>query len=341
MSLQAPLDTRPHASTARVAVAALAFCCIGWGLSFPVMQISTHALERAIAASGTTLDGGAVRLKLATTATFNAWRFALAAAAFALLSMAQRRRPAHADLRGGAGVGLFLGLGMFMQLAGLQYALPSVSSFLTALPVVLAPLAQAWLLRRPPGRQTWLAVAIALLGIGVLWRANPQAVAAHTLTSPPPLPHLGEILTVLGSFLFTAQILTLDRVGKAAHPTHLTAAALATTALANLAGGLTLGAAPLYNLRLLSLLASDFTFLWSMATLVLFCSVVAMYLMNIHQPRVTPATASVIYCLEPVFATLFSVLLQTERLTPLTVAGGATILAAVLIVAQAPADDRD
>jgi drug/metabolite transporter (DMT)-like permease len=41
-----------------------------------------------------------------------------------------------------------------------------------------------------------------------------------------------------------------------------------------------------------------------------------------------------VYCLEPVFATLFSVLFQTERLTAATVLGGAVILAAVLLVAR-------
>jgi drug/metabolite transporter (DMT)-like permease len=41
----------------------------------------------------------------------------------------------------------------------------------------------------------------------------------------------------------------------------------------------------------------------------------------------------VVYCSEPLFALLFSVLLGTERLSALTLAGGAAVLGAVLLVA--------
>jgi len=58
--------------------------------------------------------------------------------------------------------------------------------------------------------------------------------------------------------------------------------------------------------------------------------------MNTYQPRLNPATASVIYCLEPVFATLFSVLFKTEYLTATTVAGGAMILMGVMVVTRKP-----
>jgi drug/metabolite transporter (DMT)-like permease len=51
-----------------------------------------------------------------------------------------------------------------------------------------------------------------------------------------------------------------------------------------------------------------------------------------HPAHSTP-TPSVIYCSEPLFALLFSVLLGAERLTALTLTGGAAVLAAVLVVA--------
>ena len=55
--------------------------------------------------------------------------------------------------------------------------------------------------------------------------------------------------------------------------------------------------------------------------------------MNTFQPRVSPATASVAYCSEPLFAAMFSVLLGTEQLTALTLVGGGAVLVAVLTVA--------
>jgi drug/metabolite transporter (DMT)-like permease len=83
----------------------------------------------------------------------------------------------------------------------------------------------------------------------------------------------------------------------------------------------------------LAALASDRVVWWSLGSLVLFSSVLAVPLMNTYQPRVSPATASVAYCSEPLFALLFSVLLGTEQLTALTLVGGGAVLAAVLVVA--------
>jgi drug/metabolite transporter (DMT)-like permease len=55
--------------------------------------------------------------------------------------------------------------------------------------------------------------------------------------------------------------------------------------------------------------------------------------MNTFQPRVSPAIASVIYCTEPLFSTMFSLIFATEILTKLTVAGGLAVTASVLVIA--------
>jgi drug/metabolite transporter (DMT)-like permease len=82
-------------------------------------------------------------------------------------------------------------------------------------------------------------------------------------------------------------------------------------------------------------LVKDRQFIWTMTTLIVISSVLALHLMNIYQPRVSPAIASVVYCTEPLFSTLFSLVFATERLTQLTVAGGAVVIASVLVVADA------
>jgi drug/metabolite transporter (DMT)-like permease len=139
----------------------------------------------------------------------------------------------------------------------------------------------------------------------------------------PPVPLLGEALTVLG----------VDHLGHTANPIRLTSVMLLT------AGGMSLTAAALLNggelLRPATIagIAGDRTVWWSLGSLVLFSSVVAIPLMNSFQPKVSPATASVVYCSEPLFAAMFSVLLGAEHLTGLTVVGGGAVLVAVLTVA--------
>ena len=111
---------------------------------------------------------------------------------------------------------------------------------------------------------------------------------------------------------------------------------LLTSGVLSLLIGLVAGGAPMYRTPILSTLSHDRQFAVYFAGLVLVSSVLALQLMNTWQPRIAPATATVVYCLEPVFGTIFSILFGTETLVPSTVLGGAIILAAVVMVARGP-----
>lgn len=293
------------------------------------MQITSHALGGVILAA----RPGVPPLELAETATLNGWRFGAAASLYWILSRKHQRCYTRADLLGGASVGFFFGIGIFLQLLGLRYTVPSTSGFLTSLPVMFAPIAQASILRRPVGIRTWLAVAIAVVGISVLSQSNPDAATSGTLSQSPPLPYLGQMVTILASMLFTGQILSVDRFGKQASTARLTFLMLAVTGTINGIGGLCLGGHVFYSPRIFSGVLTSPAFMSSFLILVMMCSVVTNHVMNAYQPYVSPAAASVIYCLEPVFTTIFSIALRTERLSTITVVGGSIILFAVLIVA--------
>jgi drug/metabolite transporter (DMT)-like permease len=320
----------------RLAILILGLCCVAWGFSFPAMQISATVVERLVLHGNEVVQSLAQRLSL--RGGFNAWRFAIAGLVCAAISLRGSYR--RQELLGGTVVGLFFGLGMLFQLLGIQCTLPSVSSFLTALSVVFAPIAQSLLLRRPVGGRVWLAVAIAVLGMAVLSLGDAGAARA-TLTQAPPVPFLGQILTVIGAGCFTAQILAVDHFGKRADPSRMTTVMLLSAAVVSALVGLAAGGWTMYRVTNIVALARDFTFDWSFAGLVLLSSVLAMTLMNAWQPRIAPATAAVVYCLEPVFGTLFSVAFGTEVLTGVTVVGGLIILAAVLMIARRPEESAE
>jgi drug/metabolite transporter (DMT)-like permease len=65
---------------------------------------------------------------------------------------------------------------------------------------------------------------------------------------------------------------------------------------------------------------------------VVFSSALAFHLMNQERPKVRPATAGIVYCLEPVFAILCPALLGGEGLRGGLSAGGGLILTAILPV---------
>ena len=275
-----------------------------------------------------------MREEVAARSIFNAWRFALAVGGLLLITFPKQRGFSRADLVGGGVVGLTFCLGILLQLIGLRYTLPSTSSFLTALSVIFAPLAQTLLFRRPLGGRTVIAVVIALLGMFILSQPNPHATTPETIAQKPPFPHLGEILTIVGALLFTAQILSIDHFGQRANPARLTLITLLITCLVSLLIGGALGGFRFNNAAVFTSLVHDRQFLACFAGLALISSSFSQYLMNRYQPMVAPATAAVVYCLEPVFGTLFSVGFGTERLSAITMIGGSVIVLAVLIVAR-------
>jgi drug/metabolite transporter (DMT)-like permease len=320
----------------RVAVLALGLCCVFWGYSFPAMQKLSAAWDRAVPAA---LAGDAA-MRLGLRATFLGWRFALAALLYWVLTHPRQRGYRPADWTGGLVVGALMSPGMFLQLVGLRYTLPSVSAFITALAVVFAPLGQGLVLRERVSGRIWLAVALALAGTLLLSQGSAQAADGGVLASRPPLPYLGEALTLLGTVVFTCQIMAVDRLAPRADAARLTFIMLMTVATVNTIGGVVIAGHAIYQLNVLKALVLNHTLWWVMPTLVLFSTVIALHLMNIYQPRIAPAAACVVYCLEPVFGTAFSVGMGTEGLARMTVAGGAVVLAAVLVVARADVRER-
>lgn len=316
----------------RVAVIMLTLCCLLWGLSFPLMQVGPTAFDRILAGHVNPAPS-----PLAARAAFNTIRYGLATLLYILVTLPHHGRYSAMDVRGGLVVGLFSGAGMFCQTVGLQYTTPSISAFITSLSVIFAPLVQALVLKRPVGGVTWIAIVVAGLGVTMLAQASGSAdPATRPLTLAPPIRYLGEAITLLGTFLFTGQILAVDHYGRRSHPIRLTALMIAGTAGVNLAGGLLLGAHRTMTPQVVADLVQSPPFTGSMVALVVLCSLLALDIMNRFQPLLSPATATVIYCLEPLFGTGFSVLLATEHLTLRTALGGVIILAAVLLATRAP-----
>src|SRR5262249_17045671 len=68
------------------------------------------------------------------------------------------------------------------------------------------------------------------------------------------------------------------------------------------------------------------------AVLTVFSSVLAVYWMNTYQPHVPASRAALIYLLEPVFASILSVLWGHDALTDRLFLGGGLILGGNLLV---------
>jgi drug/metabolite transporter (DMT)-like permease len=306
----------------------LVLCCLLWGYSFPVLQLAMKALRELYWQGREPVAAQALGL----TGAFLGWRFTLAALMTLAFLPSTWRGYTRNDVRSGMILGTLFAAGMLCQLGGLQFVLPSVSSFLTSLTVIFTPLTQALILRRSVSGWTWAGVGLAMAGVGVLSIPNPDACAECSVMEKPPIPYLGEMLSTLGAVIFTMQILALDRFGARCNSRRLTLVNFVTTSVICSQFGLLLCGRALYRQEVIGALFSNGKFLILLVTLTLVSSVLAVHLMNRYQHEVTPAVASVIYTTESIFATIFSLLFGTERLTATTVIGGVLLMGAFAAV---------
>src|SRR6266581_1191176 len=239
----------------------LLFGTLVWGLSFPLLKVIALAQQRLVP--------GASSWFLASLTV--CVRFAAAALALLCWCLPTLRRLTRSEIWHGLGLGVFGGIGMFLQVDGLMYTAASTSAFLTQMTCLLIPLWVAFQHRRFPSLLVLVSVVIGLMFLPV------------TLATTPSWPAL-----------FTA-----------------------------------------YDSEVV--IGCTLVIIWC-------CTVVSYGLMNHWQPRVTATEAGLIYCAEPLFASVFALFLPGWLAGParinyangtltrnLLVGGGLITLANVLI----------
>jgi drug/metabolite transporter (DMT)-like permease len=101
----------------------------------------------------------------------------------------------------GLGLGALLFAGHTLQVLGLRFTTATNAGFITGLYVVLTPLLGALLFGEIPRRAVWVAVALAMGGLGLL--------STSTLTSFSP--HSGDLLVLLGAAAWARHVVALGR----------------------------------------------------------------------------------------------------------------------------------
>jgi drug/metabolite transporter (DMT)-like permease len=203
---------------------------------------------------------------------------------------------------------------------------PALSSFITSLGSAWVPLL-IWLwLRTAVPRLALLGIGLGILGTGIL--AEVDSGSTWVLGA-------GDLLTLFASMVFAVQILLLDRFGQGVQSAHLTVGFIGITGVLSLLlatawaiGGPGLAEWFHWTARMLS----TPTIALDVGLLTVFSTVLAFHWMNTYQPQVSPSRAALIYLLEPVFASLFSLLWGYDHLTPRLLLGGGIILGGNLLV---------
>ena len=306
----------PH----RTANVALCIACACWGLSFPLEQ--ALLLDQAHDFPGV------------STWCLSAWglclRFILAALILALCCRRSLGRPSASEWKQGLGLGVLTAGGMLLQMDALLHAPASTVAFLSQCYAVWIPVFLALKRRRMPSAPVLLCILAVLSGVAVLSGIDLNHIALGR----------GELESLLGSLVFSGLILWTELDAFTANRTTLvTLISFAAAAVAFLPVVAATTSEPMTLVRLYA----DAARLAVLAVLAGVATCLGLLLMFRWQRHVGATAAAIIYCTEPIYASLFAFLLPAvlsaifgisfvrEELTISLIVGGGLILGAALV----------
>lgn len=272
---------------------ALVLLTVFWGLTFVVVKDA---------------------LAFADPFTFLTLRFVVGAAV--LGAIARRRMFAPGIVPKGLLLATVLFLCFALQTVGLQTTTPSRAAFLTGLNVLFVPLLSMVLLRRLPRWGT--TVGVVLAAVGLYWLTRPNGGDALPAGDVGGL-HLGDWLSIGCALAYAGHILLTERFASKDNALGLVAVQLAGVAV----------------LSALCLPFVERKLEWSqpLVVAVLTCGVlasaVAILVQTWGQARTSAVRAALIFALEPVFASAYSVAVGREVLGVKEWLGGALIVVGV------------
>jgi len=303
----------------------LVLATLFWGLSFPLIKAIGGIHLHLLPESGTWF----------VTACTLAPRYLLGALVLLPFCLPALRTLTRLELKQALGLGLFAIGGMIFQTDGLQFTSASTSAFLTQLYAIMIPVWLALRARRRPSPIVWLCCLLVLAGVAVLAQLDWRDL------------HLGrgELETLISSVFFMGQILWLDRREFSTNRVlPITTLMLAVEGLAALA--MALLTAPHASALLVPWTSDPWLFFTALLTVL--CTVGGFILMNTYQPEISATEAGLIYCVEPIFASLLALFLPAwfatlggfnypnEVATSHLLLGGALITAANLLLQLRP-----
>ncbi len=296
-----------------------------WGLSFPLMR----GLELVQKANAPQVPD------IALASADMAMRFGVAALFLLPILGRGLRRVTFREWSQATGLAFFAAGGLYLQTLGLAWTDASIAAFLTQLYTLIVPLIVAVRDRRFPSLRVIFACGLVLVGAALL--------------SPGLLRHFilgaGELVIIVSTFFTASQIVWVERPiyaeNRAGVVTLIMFAILGAVFTAGYFAVAGTGHAAHFAGQLFGTPA-----IWVLAlALVLLCTLFNFLIMNEWQRCVSATEAGLIYCIEPVIATvvasflpgwisrLASITYTNETLTWSLLVGGMMIVSATVLVA--------
>jgi drug/metabolite transporter (DMT)-like permease len=294
---------------------------IFWGFSFLAMK-ALGLVQQSLLPTGNSWFFSALSLVI---------RFGISSVLLLLWSFRTFRGITRREFEQGIGLGIVGGLGLLFQMDAVNYTAASTAAFLTQcyclfIPVFIACRKRCW-----PAKTLSLSCVMVVVGVAVLSKINLRELRLGR----------GEWEAIIASIFFTAQILWLERPKFSGNNVnHVTIVMF----VMNLVSILPMFFATKPAWREIVLICNTPSAILIYAILTLFCTLGAYTMMNYWQPHIEATRAGLIYCAEPVFASVFALFMPqlfstfsgvnyaNEKLTPHLLIGGGLITAANVLV---------
>ena len=279
-----------------------------WGATFIWMKQLLNALDEPLAIHGT----------VSVVAFLVGARFALALGLMLVAVPGSRRSLNEPNIRrGGLVLGGLMLVGFFSQMVALDDINPSTSAFLTSLYVVMTALITSRIDGHLPTRALLWGVMLATLGAGFI-------------EGPPHLSWgLAELVTVLSALFFAFHIVATQHWTTEHDPLPLTVVSFAVVA----GGAFTLTAITASSpLGLVADVLGQPGVWWPLICLGVGGSFFCLLALNVYQRHLHPVHAAVLYTFEPVWATLFGLVLGLVPFTWWMIVGGSVLVFGNIVV---------
>ena len=244
--------------------------------------------------------------------TLNAIRGGIAFVLLLLLCLIRKKRDigTRRDLiLGGLICGLALFLASNVQQLGISGTSAGKAGFITALYIVIVPVAGIFFHKKVGGR-VWLAVAVAVAGMYCLCITEQLTISA------------GDFYVLICAFLFAVQIMAVDHFVQKVDGIALSCAQFLVVAVLS-SVGMAATETPSW--------AGIAACIWPLLYIAVFSSCVAYTLQIVAQKGANPTVVSLLLSLESVFAAVGGAVLLHERLTGRELLGCGLMIVAIVL----------
>ena len=274
---------------------------------------------RLVLVSATVIWGGNfVVSKLAVGTLHPVWviavRFTIAGLLLGLVFLPRVRRCMSPSLlKAGLIIGFFSFLGYGSQFLGLSGTTPAKNAFLSACYCLTVPFIWWLVARRRPTARNLVAAAVCVAGMALVTLQGELSVS------------WGDGVSMLSALLYGAEIVAIALCVRDHDVITITVVQMVSSGLIAGLAGLALGLP--FDAQVLA----EPSFLLQMGYIIVLGSCYASTAQNLAQTKVPPAEVSMLFALESVFGTIFSVVFLHEALSAQLLLGFALIFAAILV----------